>query len=317
MGVIDVLGLISGAMGLWSFVEDMFPAQEADHSTFKVFVGLDQTANPSDPGDCCLTGAGGSIHYSKLFNDRGELIGYGGEEKLSSGSAQTISMWQKVPQQAVTTELISNKDAICIAAIGATLIDGTRWGWVGDWGKICGINWYYSGVKQPQWDNDTPLCTWIDADHSEGITAAVIAINWPGFTTNVLPTDGGVGKCGNNFGAWESDGGSSVIINSTANDDGNRDVLNRPRARDHRLVVSSVPAHSADDLCQHPMSRGPDFVSLAERTHCNMHTREVLPLCADGVTTGCFDLEAETAGRDSSLARVDAPVVGASRVIYW
>lgn len=56
-------------------------------------------------------------------------------------------MWQKVPEQAPTVELFAGKDAICIAAIGATLIDGTKWGWVGDWGRICGLNWYYSGVK--------------------------------------------------------------------------------------------------------------------------------------------------------------------------
>ncbi|KAI3390913.1 hypothetical protein diail_8417, partial [Diaporthe ilicicola] len=207
MGVIDVIGLIGGVMGIWGFVEDMFPVHKADHSLFKIFVGIDQTANPSDPGDCCLTDAGGSIHYSKSFNKDGVVA-----------SKQTISMWQSVPQQAVTAELFADKDAICIAAIGATLVDGTTWGWVGDWGKICGINWYYSGVKQPQWDNNSPLCTWVDADHSQGIVAAVIAIYWPGFTTDVLPTDGGVGKCNSSFGAWDSDGGHSVI-NSTANGD--------------------------------------------------------------------------------------------------
>lgn len=56
-------------------------------------------------------------------------------------------MWQNIPQQATTVELFAGKDAICIAAIGATLHDGTHWGWVGDWGKICGLDWYYSGVK--------------------------------------------------------------------------------------------------------------------------------------------------------------------------
>ena len=56
-------------------------------------------------------------------------------------------MWQNVPERAPTAELFAGNDAICIAAIGATLIDGSKWGWVGDWGKICGLNWYYSGVK--------------------------------------------------------------------------------------------------------------------------------------------------------------------------
>jgi hypothetical protein len=89
MGVIDVLGLISGVMGFWGFVDDMFPAPQDGHSTFKVYVGLDQTANPSDPGECCLNDAGGSIRYSKLFNIWGDDIGHGGMfGNLKSGSAE-------------------------------------------------------------------------------------------------------------------------------------------------------------------------------------------------------------------------------------
>lgn len=60
---------------------------------------------------------------------------------------QTITMWQSVPEPAPTVELFAGKDAVCIAAIGATMIDGSNWGWVGDWGEICGLPWYYSGVK--------------------------------------------------------------------------------------------------------------------------------------------------------------------------
>lgn len=66
-------------------------------------------------------------------------------------------MWQNVPQQAVTVELFAGKDAVCIAAIGATLHDGTHWGWVGDWGKICGIDWYYSGIMVRDLNEITPF----------------------------------------------------------------------------------------------------------------------------------------------------------------
>lgn len=60
---------------------------------------------------------------------------------------KTITMWQSVPEPAPMVALFAGKDAVCIAAIGATLIDGSKWGWVGDWGNICGLPWYYSGVK--------------------------------------------------------------------------------------------------------------------------------------------------------------------------
>ena len=155
------------------------------------------------------------------------------------------------------------------------------------------------------------MCTWIDADHTQGIKAGGIAITWGGFTTTVVPVDGGVGRCGTSFGAWDQDGGKSVINTAAM---GNESVARR-RAGDRRLVVSSLPAHSADELCRHPRSRGPHFVSLAERTHCNMDTREVLPLCTGGLTAGCFDLEAETAVGRTSSGGVGSPAT--DRVIYW
>lgn len=161
------------------------------------------------------------------------------------------------------------------------------------------------------------MCTWIDADHSNGITAGGIAINWPGFTTNVLPTDGGLGKCGTAFGAWDKEGGHSVI-KTTADSNGEQDgETHRRTQEDRRLIVSSLDAHSADELCRHPMSLGPDFVSLTERTHCDMQTREVLPLCMDGLTTGCFDLEAvATTTRISAFGDGEVPS-NLTHTIYW
>lgn len=87
MGFLEVLGVISGIMGFWSFGDNMFPAQTDNYSNYKVFVGIDGTANPGDPGECCLTDAGGDIRYSKVFNSYGLEIGHGGQfPKLKSGS---------------------------------------------------------------------------------------------------------------------------------------------------------------------------------------------------------------------------------------
>jgi hypothetical protein len=78
MGLLNVLGLVYGAIGFWGFSDNMFPAPQDGHSTFKVFVALDQTANPDQPDECCLSDAGGTIRYAKLFNQWGEDIGHGG-----------------------------------------------------------------------------------------------------------------------------------------------------------------------------------------------------------------------------------------------
>lgn len=127
-----------------------------------------------------------------------------------------------------------------------------------------------------------------------------------------------MGRCGNGFGAWDKDGGKSVI---NTGPDGkqaamrNESTTRRRPNNDGRLVVSSLPEHSADELCRDPASRGPDFVSLVEGTHCDMDTREVLPLCADGLTTRCFDLEAETAVERTPSRGVGS--LDANQVIYW
>lgn len=167
------------------------------------------------------------------------------------------------------------------------------------------------------------MCTWIDKDHSKGIKAGGISIYWPSFTNTIPPVNGGEARCGTSFGAWDREGGKSVI-NTTVDkqheaEHGSGSTRRRQQHNDRRLVVSSLPAHSADELCRHPTSRGPHFVSLAEGTHCNMDTREVLPLCTDGLTTGCFDLEAKTAvGHTSSLrSRGGAGSLNMSHVIYW
>lgn len=87
MGFLEILGVISGIMGFWSFGDNMFPEQKDMYSNYKVFIGIDSTANPSDPGECCLIDAGGDIYYSKVFNNDGHEIGRGGQfPKLKSGS---------------------------------------------------------------------------------------------------------------------------------------------------------------------------------------------------------------------------------------
>lgn len=162
----------------------------------------------------------------------------------------------------------------------------------------------------------------MDADHSNGLKAGGIGIYWPGFTNVVLPVDGEA-RCGTDFQAWDKEGGHSVIDTNTDKQrraaNGSQSTPGRRQHNDRRLVVSSLPAHSADELCRHPMSRGPHFVSLTEGTHCNMDTRELSPLCTDGLTTGCFDLEAETAvDRTSSFGgRGGTGLLNVSHVIYW
>jgi hypothetical protein len=57
-----------------------------------------------------------------------------------------------------------------------------------------------------------------------------------------------------------------------------------------QVIISSDPQHSAAELCQSPMSAGPDFVSLSEGLFCDMDEKQLWPLCSSSnATSSCFD----------------------------
>jgi hypothetical protein len=61
--------------------------------------------------------------------------------------------------------------------------------------------------------------------------------------------------------------------------------------RPDHVVISNMKGHSAQELCEHPTSLGPDFVSTVEGMFCDMETGIVWPLCSSLVGARCFDLE--------------------------
>lgn len=88
MSVVDVIGLVSGVMGIWSFVADMIPEPTTDASTFKIWVGLDGTKDPGNPNEEGLSNAGGGIDYIKLYNGNNALLGTGGGIDIEGGGTE-------------------------------------------------------------------------------------------------------------------------------------------------------------------------------------------------------------------------------------
>lgn len=94
-----------------------------------------------------MTNAGGGLQTIRTYNANGALLGAGGgTDGIGSGEFADQRVFQQVANQATTAEFYANDDAMCIGYISATLHDDSHWAWTGDWGKICGIDWYYSGV---------------------------------------------------------------------------------------------------------------------------------------------------------------------------
>jgi hypothetical protein len=92
-----------------------------------------------------LSNADGGIQTIRTYNVDGRLLGSGGGVGEIQSFAD-VSVEQGVPNQALTAEFYANDNALCIAYITAKLHDDSPWAWTGDWGQICGLDWYYSGV---------------------------------------------------------------------------------------------------------------------------------------------------------------------------
>ncbi|KAI9709030.1 MAG: hypothetical protein M1812_007786 [Candelaria pacifica] len=73
--------------------------------------------------------------------------------------------------------------------------------------------------------------------------------------------------------------------------DDNSTVAATPGFQEGHLIISDHGGHSAKELCDHPGSLGPDFVSTEEGIFCDMTAREYWFLCSATLTTGCFDLD--------------------------
>jgi hypothetical protein len=58
-----------------------------------------------------------------------------------------------------------------------------------------------------------------------------------------------------------------------------RAVKKRPEVHDSVLIVSNLESSSAELLCSHSNSMGPDFVSLREKAFCDMDAKQLYPLC--------------------------------------
>ncbi|ETS77101.1 hypothetical protein PFICI_10975 [Pestalotiopsis fici W106-1] len=287
----EAFGVITGLLGVWQFAEDHFPADETPASNYRVTVGLEGF----DANGQTLTNAKGEIETIKTYNVQHELIGSGGGLTVGDGEDDQfgdIKVDQEGNSQSIWTEFFAGDDAICIAAITTTMEEGTKWGWTGDWGYWCGLNWFPSGYRLKNDQGVVDACTWIDKDHSEDLKAAAIGINW----SELGATEGQktpsqselLKKCGDKMQAWPEDGGKQML---PVNDKKKRSssVFRRSQRSDDRLIVSRLN-HNATEVCDSWSSWGPDFVSEQEGIYCNMETHEAIPLCNADKTVDCFDL---------------------------
>jgi hypothetical protein len=83
------------------------------------------------------------------------------------------------------------------------------------------------------------------------------------------------------------------------------------------LVVSHFSQHSAKEMCEHPMSLGPDFVSVEENVYCDMETAKWWPLCDATHVKDCFDLGTQSLKVDGPSKRDDVPLKQYTKHEEW
>lgn len=89
------------------------------------------------------------------------------------------------------------------------------------------------------------------------------------------------------------------------------------------VIISTSPNHSAKELCESAVSRGPDFVSLEEQLFCDMDVKRTWPVCSASKTDGCFDRTTSTmragkglGGRDVDTGRY-VPHKSYEKTTHW
>ncbi|KAF2444021.1 hypothetical protein P171DRAFT_494147 [Karstenula rhodostoma CBS 690.94] len=152
---LEVFGLFVG--GILGIVDLLLPPPEIPtsplqqgHSLLRFGIGLNSSVPQS---------LGGTIPSVRVWNEEGILIGSAvgaSSRDVQPGTFKTVEVVHNdsyLFQQPTYLEIAGGSDAVCLAYIAQTWADGTQLGWLGDMGKYCGTQWYYSNLF--------PYCTWI------------------------------------------------------------------------------------------------------------------------------------------------------------
>lgn len=307
---IEIIGVVSGLLGLVQFGIDNFAAPETAASKLKIGVGLDIAGG--------LNNAGGDLPDVRLWNEGGEFLGISADPgKIDDGSTKEITVSHKGDngQQATYALFSANTDAICVAYVSITWPDGNEYGWIGDWGRQCGATWYFSSLYIKGTEHQ-PDCMWIDSNGDQPQTG--FQVHFPEFVTQsagelpegkdenyfcnagppfAIRTD----RDPNGVRYWTSkkrDGIAEAFAPPTKSKLPRRqapeDTTNNGTVSalgQDQLVVDNNPSHPTASLCESQSSVGPDFANIADGQFCRMSDKTLWPICDEQITDSCFNLD--------------------------
>jgi hypothetical protein len=171
---LNVVGSVLGVLGFAAFAGDFVKQlAEGNHVTSHLTLAIGQTAETAkfDPENMA-----GNIPSIRIFAADGRDIGkFNGNPKKTwtAGAKPPIEIVNQDGSQYVDASYVAvygdfGTNAICISAIGLTTSTNEKYGWTGDVGVTCGMQWHWSnttvGIVNGKKYN--PGCVWITGMNS-------------------------------------------------------------------------------------------------------------------------------------------------------
>ncbi|TLS23577.1 uncharacterized protein PpBr36_06449 [Pyricularia pennisetigena] len=300
--VIEIIGVVSGVLGIIQFAQDAFPEKQKPGSSVRIAVGLDSAGG--------LNNAGGNVPGVALFNEVGGFLGQAQNNgQVQDGNFADLTVTQSSGQQAAYGLVQAGSDAVCIAYTSITWPDGNQYALTGDWGEACGGSWYYSNIFV-QSSGYKPKCMWIDSDGNQPQTG--FQVHFPEFRsdTSTIPQGKDVKKLCNSkapfqyfttagpqtIDYWNADGkttSQSTVPGKRVVNDGGSQKNRRAAAAaaPSAIVITNGTDHSVKELCDSKTSSGPDLLNLSEKSFCRMSDKKIFPQCGGTVKDNCFDAD--------------------------
>ncbi|TIB27759.1 hypothetical protein E3P84_04182 [Wallemia ichthyophaga] len=269
----DVLGIVSGILGIVSFAQQSAP-DPLPQPAMKVRLGL----NGVNGG---LKNAGGGLPMAKAFDYNGRQIAQNFHQTwpgLNRGSGEIFDIeFDESPQlQVQNWELHAQTDGICIAYISYQDSNGRDGAWLGDVGRHCGYPWYHANVMVGEQGNGhETACMWLDEDNSIENSPGSMRINSDAFRDNYDDA------C--NYW-WFRTGGSAFYEDASSVPLRRSSNIDRFRG----ILVSSPNNGHAKELCDSENSVGPDFLSQNEQLLCIMESKTLVGPCNDYSDGYCY-----------------------------
>ncbi|KAF3484343.1 uncharacterized protein GIQ15_03667 [Arthroderma uncinatum] len=305
MALVNMLGIISGALGIISFGLDQFaPGSDHSGSIIKVAVALD---GPQ------VSNSGGDLPNVRVWNEVGDFVGMTVDPgRVENGNVGEVKVQHD--NQGVYSLFSANDDAICIAWVTTPWTDdrgGNKYAVTGDFSEPCGGTWFPSNLYISDKKDYQPNCFWIDKNGDQPKTG--FQVRWPAYSEDQHDENNKDPKrlCNNiDFGLREEDDPSTInfsVKKKRSTPSRARRSTRRPEWADSELVISDSEHHSAKKLCMSDSSMGPDFVHIGEKLFCDMEAKALYVFCSDikGENTDCFDLESQTVSTTAKMGTVN------------